>query len=195
MSHPTKKQDYYSCHWIGIDGNDQTQPLFQAGVECDVSSGDHRDFYAWYEWLPDNPYQVKIKNMPISGGDYVTVLVCSDSGAGSTSGTVYFTNTTLGVYTSFQVSAPKSALLGGTAEWISESTDVNGVIESSLLADFGEVYFSDAFAGTAAYASLNGLNGQQIEMQDNVSKVEYGLGIPVASNLVRTIYLGPAGTK
>lgn len=195
VSHPTTSQNYYSCHWVGIDGNNSTQPLFQAGVECDVSSGDSRDFYAWYEWLPNDATQIEIKNMPVNAGDYVTVIVCSDSGAGSTTGTIYFTNSTLGVYTSFRVSAPDSALLGGTAEWISESTEVNGVIESSMLADYGEIFFSDALAGSVGHVFLDGFSGNEIEMKDSVSGVEYSIGVPIATELVRTVYMGPAATK
>jgi hypothetical protein len=194
VSHPTKKQNYYSCHWVGIDGNDLTQPLFQAGVECDVSKGDGHTFYAWYEWLPDMPYQVKIKNMTVNAGDYVTVMVCSDSGAGSTTGTVYFTNTTLGLYTSFAVSAPNSALLGLTAEWISEVTMIGGVPDITKLADFGEVYFGEAIGGTTKDAFLDAANGTQIEME-NEAGAEYGIGIPIATEVARTVYTGAPGVK
>jgi hypothetical protein len=193
VSHPTKNQDYYSCHWVGIDG-DGTKQLFQAGVECDVSKGDDRTFYAWYEWLPDMPYQAKIKNMTVNAGDYVTAMVCSDSGAGSTTGTVYFTNTTLGLYTSFAVSAPNSALQGLTAEWISEVTMINGVIDITKLADFGEVYFGEAIGGTTQHVFVDAVNGKQIEMENGAGP-EYGIGIPIATGVARTVYAGAPGIK
>jgi hypothetical protein len=193
VSHPTKNKNYYSCHWVGIDG-DGVSPLFQAGVECDVTGGDDRSFYAWYEWLPDMKTQVKIKNMKVNAGDYVTAIVCSDHGAGSTTGTVYFTNTTLGLYTSFAVSAPHSALDGLTAEWISEVTMINGVIDITSLADFGEIYFGDAFAGTTSHNFLDAANGTQIEMENTVG-TDYGIGIPIAPGVARTVYSGPAGTE
>ncbi len=194
VSHPTKKQDYYSCHWVGIDGDGKNQPLFQAGVECDVSKGDGRTFYAWYEWLPDMPYQAKISNMTVNAGDYVTAMVCSDSGAGSTTGTVYFTNTTLGLYTSFEVSAPNSALKGLTAEWISEVTEINQVIDITKLADFGEIYFGEAIGGTMKDAFVDAGTGTEIEME-NEAGTEFGIGIPIASGVARTVYMGPPGVK
>jgi hypothetical protein len=190
VSVPTDKCDHYSCHWVGIDGNGSTEPLFQAGVECDVTGGGAREFYAWYEWLPDNATQVMIKGIKVQAGDYVTAIVCSDSGAGSTSGTVYFTNSTSGEYTSFRPTAPNSALLGSTAEWISEVTEEGGVIDSESLADFGEVYFGSALAGTVGDVLLDGFDGAQIEMQDPTSKQELGIGIPVGVQTVRTVFMG-----
>lgn len=193
VSPSSQKKNFYSCHWVGIDG-DNTQQLLQAGVECDVTGGGDTSFYAWYEWLPDNATQVKISSMKIEPGDYVTVLICTESGAGSTQATIYFTNSTSGKYLSFVVTAANSAIQGRMAEWVSEITEINSVIDADTLADFGEVYFGDCIAGTVKSGLLNVMNGDQLEMLDSAG-VEKAIGIPITSTVVRTAYMGLPGAR
>ncbi len=104
---PTENEWYYCASWIGIDG-DGSGDVFQAGVECDVyrsGSTITRNIYPWWEWYPTP--EVQMTNLPMNPGDMVTMLLCSAQGAGSTKGTVFFTNRTTGASTSVALTAPE----------------------------------------------------------------------------------------
>jgi hypothetical protein len=71
---------------------------------------------------------------------------------------------------------------------------IKGVVDINKLADFGEVYFGDAIGGTDHQTFLDAVNGKQIEME-TLGGEEFGIGIPIASGVARTVYTGPAGTQ
>ncbi len=140
---------YYCAVWVGIDG-DGSNDVFQAGTQSDVSCVNgsiSRNTYLWYEWYPNG--EMGISSVPVSPGDVVTCLLCADS---STSGSVFITNLTSKVHTSFSFSAPSgTTLIGNCAEWVVERPSVNGSLSS--LAEYGNVYFDGAYA--TAYGPNN----------------------------------------
>lgn len=134
---------YYASQWVGIDG-DGSNDVFQAGTETEVESAGgtvQRNCYAWWEWYPD--FEVAITNVPVSPGDVIYCLLCVNS---TTSGSVYLTNQSNSVSTSFTITAPAgTSLVGNCAEWIVERPSVGGSISS--LADYDVVYFDEGIAG------------------------------------------------
>ena len=160
---PAQNKWYYSASWIGIDG-DGSGDVCQTGVECEVyQSGATvtRNIYPWWEWYP-NP-EVKITNFAVNPGDLMTAVLCTASGAGSTTATAYLTNRTSGASTSFSFNAPSGTkLVGNCAEWIVEAPTVGGA--QSAIADYGEVFFSVCEAVTAKSVTINGGTGDNINM-------------------------------
>jgi len=171
---PKQNQWYYCANWIGIDG-DGSGDVCQAGVECEVfQSGTSisRHIYPWWEWYPAP--EVQITNLAINPGDLVTMLICTDQAAGSTTATVFFTNRTSGASTSFGITAPANTkLVGNSAEWIVEAPTVGGA--QSALADYGEVFFSVCEAVTNTGVTVNGGTGNNINLIAGGSAVSDGL--------------------
>jgi len=184
---PTQNKTYYSASWIGIDG-DASNDVCQAGVECEVSqsgSSISRNIYAWWEWYP-NP-EVKLTNFPVSPGDLITMILCSAQGAGSTSATVYMTDVTSGLSTSFSFNAPGTTkLVGNSAEWIVEAPTVGG--SQSAIADYGEVFFTNCEAITAKGVTINGATGDNINMIAGGAVVSSGILMP--PTVVECLYEG-----
>jgi hypothetical protein len=186
-SSPSGIQNFSSSHWIGIDdGSD----ICQTGVECNGLVGNKSAFYAWFQWYP-GPL-MKIPNFIVSAGDMLNVLICTDSGYGSTGATIYFTNEISGIYTSFRVQAPPGTVLSGNcAEWISEVPELGGLVNPIALADFGEVFFSSCYAGTVNGAAITSADGDFIDMLALDNQTVVCSGTQVSSDVVRTLYEGP----
>jgi hypothetical protein len=180
---PTQNQWYYSASWIGIDG-DGSGDVCQAGVECEVyQSGTSitRNIYPWWEWYPES--EVQITNIAVSPGDFLTMLICTPSGVGSTTATFYLTNRTTGASTSLAFTAPSGTkLVGNSAEWIVEAPTVGG--QQSAIADYGQVIFTTCEAETVSGTLFNGGTGNNINL-GNVSA-----GTLVASTVVECEYVG-----
>jgi hypothetical protein len=114
---------------------------------------------------------VTINNLPVNGGDLITVVICTPSGAGSTTSTVYFTNNTQGLQTSYTISFPQGSgdpksFLGDQAEWIVERPAVKGGV--AVLPNYGQVFFSSCNAaltnGTIVNAGTTGGKNGSINM-------------------------------
>jgi hypothetical protein len=170
---PTQNQWYYCASWIGIDG-DGSGDVFQAGVECEVyrsGSTIKRNIYPWWEWYPTP--EIQITNFAVSPGDLITMILCSASGAGSTTGSVYITNRTTGLSTSAQLTAPSGTkLVGNSAEWIVEAPTVGG--SQSAIADYGETFFSVCEAFTNTGTTVNGGTGNNINLTAGGNVVSQG---------------------
>ena len=134
---------YYASEWVGIDGWGSGDVL-QAGTETeiiDLGIFSSTQVYAWWEWFPSG--EVAITNFSVAAGDIMYCLICVSS---STTATVYLTNQSSGVSTSFSITAPKgTALVGNSAEWIVERPTINGSVAS--LTDTKAVYFDEGVAG------------------------------------------------
>jgi len=184
---PTTGKTYYCASWIGLDG-DGSNDVFQAGVGSSVSrSGTSitRSFNPWWEWFPN--YEIAITNFTFNPGDMVTMLLCSAQGAGSTTGTVFFTNRTTGASTNVTLTAPSGTkLVGNCAEWIVEAPTVGG--SQSALADYGEVFFSVCEAFTNTGATVNGGSGDNINMTSGGSVVSEG--VLITPTVVQCQYAG-----
>jgi Peptidase A4 family len=189
-SSPSGPETFFSSHWIGIDGLTQNSDILQAGVECDGLAKSKSDIYLWWQWLP-NPI-VELTNFKIAQGDLLQLLICSDSGAGSSGGTIYFTNATNGQYTSFTVAAPPAIqLVGNCAEWISEIPTIDGVADPIYLANYGEVFFDQCEAGTVGGAVLLSDDGSSIDMVSVDGSAIVCEANQFRPGVVRSLYLGP----
>jgi len=134
---------YYASEWVGIDGWGSGDVL-QAGTETEVIDLGIFSFaqvYAWWEWFPAG--EVAITNLSVSAGDTMYCLICVNS---TTTATVYITNQSSLVTTSFSITAPRgTTLVGNSAEWIVERPTVNGSVAS--LTDYKVCYFDEGIAG------------------------------------------------
>jgi hypothetical protein len=183
---PDNQPQYFCASWIGIDG-DGSGDVFQAGVESDVNSGGTTaaSIYPWWEWFPIS--EVQITNLQVNAGDMVTMVLCSEKGAGSTTGTVFFSNRTTGESTSVGLTAPSgTTLVGNSAEWIVEAPTVDG--GQSALADYGEVFFSVCDAYTVGGVTVDGGTGNNINMTAGSATVSDGILITPA--VVQCEYVG-----
>jgi len=120
------------------------------------------------------------------------VLICTDSGKGSTGATVYLTNRTSGIFTSFGIVAPSgTTLVGNSAEWISEAPTVHGTQDPNFLADFGEVFYSSCQSGTGKSALSSGGTGDNLSMVNPAGTVLADSTL-ITSTIVQCSYEGPA---
>jgi hypothetical protein len=160
---PTSGQWYYCANWIGLDG-DGSGDVCQAGMICAAyQSGTSitRSIYPWHEWFPQS--WVEITNLAISPGDLISMMICTPSGAGSTSATIYFSNVTSGASMTYTITAPSGTkLVGNSAEWIAETPVVNGALTS--MPDYGEIFFSTCEAYLVNNTVVNGGTGNNINL-------------------------------
>jgi len=189
---PTQGQWYYCASWIGIDG-DGSDDVFQAGVSCDVCRNVSQimlNIYPWWEWWPGPEVQITNTTFGVSTGDMISMLVCSASGAGSTTGTIFMSNRITGVWTFFQVTAPGTTkLVGNSAEWIVEAPEWAQVGRTqSAMADYGQVFFDECFAVTLTGTTVNAGTGNNVNRTYN-GNVD-SRGVLVAPNVVQCLYEG-----
>jgi peptidase A4-like protein len=147
---------YYASEWVGIDGWNSNDVL-QAGTETQITKVlffRSTQVYAWWEWFPAG--EVRISNLPASAGDVMYCLICADTASHAT---VYFSNQSQGVGTSFEITAPSgTALTGNVAEWIVERPTVNGSVAN--LTDYAACYFDECIAGGAG--NVDNLSGASL---------------------------------
>jgi Peptidase A4 family len=180
----------YSCLWIGLDGDDVSD-LYQAGTEQDVVTGDINgvpislaSYYAWTEFLPQEPTEKTITGFWVEPGDEIFADVwIGDAGSppkldglfGVTSIHNFRTGTFTFVYTD-----RGSTTVGGTeAEWIMErpTIAVSGVKQLPTLADYRTAIMSYAYARLAdsprgkGYVPYQGSSNLQKTMFDSAGTV------------------------
>jgi hypothetical protein len=157
-------------------------------MACDVyqsGSSITHTITPWYEWYPLG--QVNITNLPINPGDFVSVLICTPQGAGSTTAMIYFYNNSSGVSTSFTIIAPSGTkLVGNSAEWIVETPTVNGVL--TQVPDYGEVFFSNCEAYLTSGSVVNGGTGNNINLVQNGKTLS--TGTLVTPTIIECLYTG-----
>lgn len=141
--HAPSLGSFYASEWVGIDGWGSGDVL-QAGTETeiiDLGIFSSRQVYVWWEWFPNN--EVAITNFGVAAGDIMYCLICVNS---TTTATVYLTNQSSGVSTTFSITAPKgTTLTGNSAEWVVERPTINGSV--AHLTDTKVVYFDEGIAG------------------------------------------------
>jgi uncharacterized repeat protein (TIGR03803 family) len=147
--------DTSSSSWVGIDGYQKTNlTLEQIGTESKCIGGIPL-YYAWHEFLPNEPTAVLIQSVPVNPGDVISAEVAFSGGQ--------FTATITDETTlqSFQIgeTVPNAQL--SSAEWITEApTDFN--TNTILpLADFGTEFYGSVFTGVAGtcVATVGGQTG------------------------------------
>jgi hypothetical protein len=185
------QEPYYVLSWVGL-GNSS---LLQAGAGGFISPGGAPSFFLWHEWTP--PGWVAINYPPVNAGDAITVVVCTPQGAGSTVSTISFANNTQGLQTSYEISFPEGAgdptsFLGDQAEWIVERPTFND--DYTILANFGQVFFSSAIAslanGSIVNAGTTGGNNGSINMVSS-NGILLATGSVVSPTVVECQYNGP----
>jgi hypothetical protein len=154
---------YSASTWVGIDGDDGSGDVLQAGCDADVmiSGGSaQKQFNPWWEWYPAGSFW--ITNMPVAAGNELTCLICVHQGS-TTQATIYLGNVTTNTGLWFQATAPAGVSLSGNcAEWIVEALEIN--TQAPELAKYTEVTFTECNAGTVGGKSVNLSTGNTINM-------------------------------
>ena len=127
----------YSALWVGLDG-DGTTDLVQAGTEqeaTNINLGFIRftltNYYAWTEFLPQQPTEQVISNFTINPGDEIFTEVWVGAAEGGPSpngafGRFFIMNVTTGGYASVSTPRAPTSVSGREAVWIMERPTVGG---------------------------------------------------------------------
>jgi len=113
--------DVWSSYWVGINGFDSSNALFQHGVEADSyndCAGSYQYYAPWIEWIPGPEFRVL--NAPVAAGDYIFIENWTTS---TTTGCFFWANNSQQWAGSICTSASAlggNAITGTSVEWISE---------------------------------------------------------------------------
>jgi hypothetical protein len=113
--------DVWSSYWVGINGLDSTDALFQHGVEADSyndCAGSYQYYAPWIEWIPGPEFRVL--NAPVAAGDYFFIQNWTGS---TTTGCFFWANNSQQWQGSICTSASAlggNAITGTSVEWITE---------------------------------------------------------------------------
>ncbi len=169
----------YSAFWIGLDG-DGTTDLVQAGTEHENFKFDFWFFdltfsiyYAWSEFLPQQPTEQQIGNFPINPGDQIFCEVwIGNAGSGPTLsgafGVLLIENLTTSEYTTVYTPVSSTRVGGSEAVWIMERPSLGTSLTD--LADYGSTRMFNAYARKSNSARgrgcvpYQGANNKQISM-------------------------------
>jgi hypothetical protein len=125
-------------------------------------------------------------NFPINIGDTVDCVICT-TGSGATEASIFFSNLSTGLSTSFKITAPANTkLVGNSAEWIVETPTVNGSL--ATLADYGFVFFPRGSAYDGVNIRLPG-TGNDVDMLD-ANGTMISDGVLDSPQLVHCVYTG-----
>ena len=189
-SPPAGAQDgvwYSASTWIGIDGDDGSGDVLQAGCDADVmTSGGvvQHQFNPWWEWYPAGSFW--ISTIPVSPGDELTCLICVQSGS-TTQASIFLGNVTTSVGSFFAATAPGGTnLRGNCAEWIVEALEID--TSTPELAQYTTVEFTECNAGTVGGVSIQSGSGNTINMVDGGGSV-ISEGQLVGSTQVQVSYV------
>jgi hypothetical protein len=153
---------YAASTWVGIDGDDGSPDVLQAGCDADVrfSAGVPVPQYRiWYEWYPGNSSW--IDNMPVAAEDRLSCVIQLVPGSNN-SASIFLSNETRNIPQHFAITAPDGySLIGNCAEWILEA---NGQL--GPLAQYGQVSFTGCQAETTTGTMLTLAGGDTVNMLD-----------------------------
>jgi hypothetical protein len=172
---PEHDQYTHSALWVGLDG-DGTDDLVQAGTEQDCNNYDFlfvnitaTTFYAWTEFLPQQPSEQVISGFTVNPGDLIqTEVWMGNAGSMPTLagafGVFWITNLTTGTTTHIYTPVGGTSVSGSEAVWIMERPTVDGVFPD--LANFGSATMFDAIARKTGggYIAYQGARNQQLSM-------------------------------
>jgi hypothetical protein len=175
---------YCASTWVGIDGDDGSQDVLQAGCDADVSlSGGvtQYQYLPWWQWYPGGTFW--ITNMPVSPGDLLDCLISLQAGS-TTTASIFLGNKTTNVGLTFSAEAPEGASLAGNcAEWIIEAFGLLGP-----LARYSPVDFTNCNAGTVKGQTVSAGTGTTINMVDTNGNV-VSSGQIINPTDVRVVYI------
>jgi len=178
--------EYFASTWIGIDGDNSSGDIMQAGCDSDVfdQSGSPHQYNPWWEWFPAGSYW--ITNLTFSPGDTISMLICIAADS-TNSAVVFFNNETKNTGAYFQAMAPAGTnLVGDSAEWIVEALTDDGF----RLAKFDTVTFTDCNAGTVSGVTVQSGSGELIDMLGS-NNAEIAQSTLIGSTEVQVKYTGP----
>jgi hypothetical protein len=169
----------YSAYWVGLDGDGLTD-LVQAGTEQEVTNFDFlfihittTTYYAWTEFLPQQPTEQVISGLAVNPGDQIyTEVWMGNAGSMPTLSGVFgvflVMNLTRGEYSTIYTPVGSTTVSGSEAVWIMERPTVGGVLPD--LANYGTTTMSNAWAksvnsaGAQTYRAYQGARNKQISM-------------------------------
>jgi hypothetical protein len=117
----------------------------QAGVQWCVGQDKIPTFYAWQEWVPEEPSEVPFEGFEVTAGHKIRVTV---NATDPRNGNALVENLSTGDSRTHIWTAEETALCERTAEWIVEDATAGGVSGTSLqpFADYRTVVFTDNYA-------------------------------------------------
>ena len=145
----------YSALWVGLDG-DGTTDLVQAGTEQDATNINLgfiqftlSNYYAWTEFLPQQPTEQVIANFTINPGDEILTEVWVGTGDNEPSltgpsGRFFIMNLSTGGFASLSTARAPTSVSGREAVWIMERPTVGGSLPD--LANYGSAVMYNASA-------------------------------------------------
>jgi hypothetical protein len=169
----------YSAYWIGLDGDGLTD-LVQAGTEQDVTIFNFvffnitsSTYYAWTEFLPQQPTEQVISGLKVNPGDQIfTEVWMGNAGSMPTLsgafGVFLVMNLTNGSYSQIYTPIGGATVSGSEAVWIMERPSLGGSLPD--LANYGATLMQHAYARTApasgghSFVAYQGARNKQISM-------------------------------
>jgi hypothetical protein len=185
---------YTASTWIGIDGDDGSGDVLQAGCDADVTpsgSGADYQFNPWWEWYPAGSYW--ITNLPpASAGDqfmcWIQCLPLLSGAPKANSALLFLANLTGGFGLFFVATAPNHVTLqGNCAEWIVEALET-GPNNAPELAKYTPVTFKNCKTVTVKDKLVDSGSGNTINMVNSSNHV-ISKGKLVGSDEVQVSYV------
>jgi hypothetical protein len=145
----------FSALWVGLDG-DGTTDLVQAGTEQDATNINLgfiqftlTNYYAWTEFLPQQPTEQVISNFAVNPGDEIFTEVWVGTGdsepfLSGASGRFFIMNLSTGGFASLSTARAPATVSGREAVWIMERPTVGGSLPD--LANYGSAVMYNASA-------------------------------------------------
>lgn len=172
-------QHVYSAYWVGLDG-DGTSDLVQAGTEQEITNINFlffnftfTSYYAWTEFLPQQPTEQVVSNFTVNPGDEMSVSVSMGGNfilpyLSGPDGIFLIENVTRGEYTAISTPRGSTTVGGSEAEWIMERPTVGGSLPD--LANYHLAFMWNASALSAKtynWVNYNSAANEAIFMYNN----------------------------
>jgi hypothetical protein len=169
--------DYSAYAWVGIDGWEGLNNLFQAGLDVRGVQAADRSYYpqfrGYFEWYKRDPLFSEPNELPLKSGD---VLLVSINATSSTTGTVYLENRNTGLSFTHDFNEPDLPLAGRYAEWIVEEF-VRNEVPSNAVFDF-----QSTLASTAGGKSFDASSASLVQVDDGRLRASFeGSDVKVVS--------------
>jgi hypothetical protein len=169
--------NYSAYAWVGIDGWNGLNNLFQAGLDVrgvqEADKSYYPQFRGYFEWYKRDPLFSEPDQLPLKSGD---VLLVSINATSSTTGTVYLENRNTGLSFTHDFNEPNLPLTGRYAEWIVEEFVGNQVPSNAVFE------FQSTLASTAGGKSFDASAASLVQVDDGRLRASFeGSDVKVAS--------------